>query len=135
MSNYNRDKQGKLTHSYSGEPKVRVNISLTQKCLKGLEELTSATGSNSRSDLVEKIGRGEIELNTNQLDISLTSPSKPLFEQSNSPEAQLLAEVKAKLLEAWTIKHKKQRGANTHSWALIDELIFDVLQIKNRQDN
>ncbi len=60
MSNYKHNKQGKLTEMYAGEPKTRVNMSLTAKALAGLEEMVASGLGNSRSDVVEKLGRGEL---------------------------------------------------------------------------
>lgn len=76
-----------------GKTKTRVNLTLTEECITGLDKLAVALGL-SRSELVERIGRGLIPLHPDALSVeekaSLGKRYRNLFP---SIETNSLAEV------------------------------------------
>ena len=119
MSNYKRNKQGKLTQTYVGEPKKRVNVSLTPTAISGLDQMVSNGFGDSRSDVIEKIGRGDLHI-THKEDKTVTDIAQDLDLTKIIPVTQ---KVKELLKEAQTIKNRKQKGATSKSWEKIEEAI------------
>ena len=109
MSNYKHNKQGKLTEMYAGEPKTRVNMSLTAKALAGLEEMVASGLGNSRSDVVEKLGRGELRPYTYKEE-----------KETPRPNTHKVFEL---LFEAQKVKASKKKGSMSRAWELVEEAI------------
>ena len=109
MANYKHNKQGKLTEIYAGEPKTRVNMSLTAKALVGLDEMIASGLGNSRSDVVEKLGRGELQPYTHKKEQETPQPNTH--------------KVKELLLEAQKVKASKKKGSVSRAWELVSEAI------------
>ena len=109
MANYKHNKQGKLTEIYAGEPKTRVNMSLTAKALAGLEEMVASGLGESRSDVVEKLGRGELRPYTHK-------------KEKETPRSYT-HKVSELLLEAQKVKASKKKGAVSRAWELVEEAI------------
>ncbi len=97
MANYKHNKQGKLTEMYAGEPKTRVNMSLTAKALAGLDEMIASGLGDSRSDVVEKLGRGELLPYTHKIE-----------KETPLPNTHKVNEL---LLEAQKVKASKKKGS------------------------
>lgn len=119
MSNYKRNKQGKLTQTYVGEPKKRVNVSLTPTAISGLDQMVSNGFGDSRSDVIEKIGRGDLPI-THKEDNAVTDIT---FDSDLTTFSPITQKVKELLKEAQTIKNGKQKGATSKSWEKIEEAI------------
>ena len=70
LCNTNLSMGKKGVRSSKGQPeaydevKTRINLSLSPTAVKGLDELTSAIGLASRSDLIEQIGRRLLPIGT-----------------------------------------------------------------------
>ena len=109
MANYKHNKQGKLTEMYAGEPKTRVNMSLTAKALAGLDEMIASGLGESRSDVVEKLGRGELQPYTYKE-----------AQEAHLPNTHKVSEL---LLEAQKVKASKKKGSVSRSWELVSEAI------------
>lgn len=109
MANYKHNQQGKLTQMYAGEPKTRVNMSLTAKALAGIDEMIASGLGNSRSDVVEKLGRGELQPYTYKED-----------KVTNKPNTHKVQEL---LLEAQKVKASKKKGSMSRAWELVEEAI------------
>ncbi len=109
MANYKHNKQGKLTEIYAGEPKTRVNMSLTAKALAGLEEMVASGLGNSRSDVVEKLGRGELQPYTYK-------------EEKETPRTNT-HKVSELLFQAQKVKASKKKGSMSRAWELVEEAI------------
>ena len=119
MSNYKRNKQGKLTQTYVGEPKRRVNVSLTPTAISGLDEMVINGLADSRSAIIEKIGRGDLSI-THKEDNTVTDIT---FDSDLTTFSPITQKVKELLKEAQTIKNGKQKGATSKSWEKIEEAI------------
>ncbi len=111
MANYKHNKQGKLTEMYAGEPKTRVNMSLTAKALAGLDEMIAFGLGESRSDVVEKLGRGELQLRPYTYKEEKETPR---------PNTHKVSEL---LLEAQKVKASKKKGSVSRAWELVEEAI------------
>ncbi len=109
MSNYKHNKQGKLTEMYAGEPKTRVNMSLTAKALAGLEEMVASGLGNSRSDVVEKLGRGELQPYT--------------YKEAREAHLPNTHKVSELLFQAQKVKASKKKGSVSRAWELVSEAI------------
>ncbi len=111
MANYKHNQQGKLTQMYAGEPKSRVNMSLTAKALAGLDQMIASGLGESRSDVVEKLGRGELQL-------------RPYtYKEEKETPIPNTHKVKELLFEAQKVKASKKKGSVSRSWELVSEAI------------
>lgn len=109
MANYKHNQQGKLTQMYAGEPKTRVNMSLTAKALTGLDEMVASGLGFSRSDVVEKLGRGEL--------LPYTYKEEKV---TNTPNTHKVSEL---LFQAQKVKASKKKGSVSRAWELVEEAI------------
>lgn len=76
-----------------GKTKARVNLTLTEECITGLDKLAAALRL-SRSELVERIGRGLIPLHPDTLSMEeKTSLGKRYGNLFPSIKTNLLVEV------------------------------------------